>query len=222
LVLLRSAGTVATPLQFTGQYADVESGLLYLRARHYDPATAQFITVDPALELTRSPYGYLGGNPLSGADPTGLCSFWCVVAIGAVVGVGVACVVFEPCGLIVGGAGALAGAGALSLGAGIAIVGGTTVAAGAAVGGLGGAIYSVASSANPAQEATRRARAARRHATYMANWQIRTWTSRTSAKKATCTFRRTASSFAFWTMEMARATWWLEMLQIRPANRRRR
>jgi RHS repeat-associated protein len=50
-------GTVATPLQFTGQYADVESGLLYLRARHYDPATAQFITVDPALELTRSPYG---------------------------------------------------------------------------------------------------------------------------------------------------------------------
>jgi uncharacterized protein RhaS with RHS repeats len=40
--------------------------------RYYDPATAQFLTVDALVTLTRSPYGYVGGNPLNGVDPTGL------------------------------------------------------------------------------------------------------------------------------------------------------
>ncbi|MGH2443091.1 MAG: RHS repeat-associated core domain-containing protein, partial [Chloroflexota bacterium] len=48
----------ATPLQYAGQYTDAESGLQYLRARCYDPSTAQFLTVDPALMLTGDPYGY--------------------------------------------------------------------------------------------------------------------------------------------------------------------
>jgi hypothetical protein len=42
-------------------------------ARHYDPATAQFLTVDPKVAATLSPYGYLGGNPLNGSDPSGEC-----------------------------------------------------------------------------------------------------------------------------------------------------
>ncbi len=40
-------------------------------ARYYDPATAQFLTVDPAVALTLSPYGYVAGDPLNRADPTG-------------------------------------------------------------------------------------------------------------------------------------------------------
>lgn len=64
-------GNASTPLQFAGQYTDAESGLLYLRARYYDPATAQFLTRDPLLALTKAPYGYVSGNPLNGADPTG-------------------------------------------------------------------------------------------------------------------------------------------------------
>ncbi|MEV7415422.1 RHS repeat-associated core domain-containing protein [Streptomyces sp. NPDC089919] len=65
-------GTASTPLQYAGQYTDAETGLVYLRARSYDPATAQFLTVDPAVRSTRSAYGYTGGNPLNGSDPSGL------------------------------------------------------------------------------------------------------------------------------------------------------
>ncbi|MFI9381138.1 RHS repeat-associated core domain-containing protein [Kutzneria sp. NPDC052558] len=68
-----SSGTVPTPLQYTGQYSDSESGLLYLRARYYDPGTAEFLTVDPAVDSTRSPYAYTNDNPFNGADPTGRC-----------------------------------------------------------------------------------------------------------------------------------------------------
>ncbi len=38
----------------------------------YDPDTAQFLTVDPLLDRTRSPYGYTHGNPLQYTDPLGL------------------------------------------------------------------------------------------------------------------------------------------------------
>ena len=58
-----------------GQYADAETGFQYLRARYYDPATGQFLTRDPIEAQTREPYGYVGGNPLNGTDPTGLNMF---------------------------------------------------------------------------------------------------------------------------------------------------
>jgi hypothetical protein len=41
-------------------------------ARYYDPTTAQFLTVDPKVATTLSPYGYVQGDPLNGTDPTGL------------------------------------------------------------------------------------------------------------------------------------------------------
>ena len=41
--LAAHSGTGTTALQYTGQYTDSESGLVYLRARYYDPATAQFL-----------------------------------------------------------------------------------------------------------------------------------------------------------------------------------
>ena len=57
---------------FTGNWTDPDTGLLYLRARDYDPATGQFLTVDPAVDSTRQPYAYTGNNPVSRTDPTGL------------------------------------------------------------------------------------------------------------------------------------------------------
>ncbi len=57
---------------FTGNWTDPDTGLLYLRARDYDPATGQFLTVDPAVDATRQPYAYAGNNPISRTDPTGL------------------------------------------------------------------------------------------------------------------------------------------------------
>ena len=66
-----STGSVTTPMGFAGQYTDPGSGLQYLRARFYDPATAQFITRDPMVGLTRAPYGYAQSNPLTYIDPSG-------------------------------------------------------------------------------------------------------------------------------------------------------
>lgn len=60
----------------TGAYTDPETGLQYLINRYYDPATAQFLTVDPLVGLTQSPYGYVYDNPLNATDPTGLGCGW--------------------------------------------------------------------------------------------------------------------------------------------------
>jgi RHS repeat-associated protein len=71
-VLDRSVAADTTPLRFAGEYQDSESGLYYLRARYYDPTTAQFLTVDPAVTTTLAPYAYVAGNPVNNKDPTGL------------------------------------------------------------------------------------------------------------------------------------------------------
>lgn len=70
--VVAKTGSATTPLQYTGEYTDSESGLVYLRARYYDPATAQFINVDPAIENTRAAYAYADGNPINSIDPDGL------------------------------------------------------------------------------------------------------------------------------------------------------
>lgn len=59
---------------YAGQYTDPASGLIYMRARYYDPATGQFLSRDPITALTREAYGYAGNNPLNGTDPSGLCN----------------------------------------------------------------------------------------------------------------------------------------------------
>lgn len=41
--------------------------------RYYDPTTSQFISVDPAVNLTHSPYAYAGNDPVNATDPSGLC-----------------------------------------------------------------------------------------------------------------------------------------------------
>jgi RHS repeat-associated protein len=70
--LIDATGSANTPLGFDGQLTDPDTGLIYLRARSYDPATAQFLTVDPLQETTRQRYQYAADDPISGSDPTGL------------------------------------------------------------------------------------------------------------------------------------------------------
>ena len=70
--MLTQTGTL-TPFGYAGQYTDAESGLQYLRARYYDPATQQFLTVDPLLAQTDQAYAYAGGSPTNATDPSGLC-----------------------------------------------------------------------------------------------------------------------------------------------------
>lgn len=75
----------STNFQFDGEYTDAETGFQYLRARYYDPSTGQFLTRDPAEEMTRSRYGFARSNPVDAADPLGLWAVgWCVGGSGTV------------------------------------------------------------------------------------------------------------------------------------------
>jgi RHS repeat-associated protein len=64
-------GSVSTNLQFAGQFTDNESGLQYLQARYYDPATGQFLSVDPLVTVTSQPYEYAEDDPVNDIDSTG-------------------------------------------------------------------------------------------------------------------------------------------------------
>jgi RHS repeat-associated protein len=64
-------GTTTTPLGYDAQYTNADTGLIYLRARAYDPATAQFLSTDPLTRITHTPYTYAAENPLNYTDPTG-------------------------------------------------------------------------------------------------------------------------------------------------------
>ena len=44
----------------------------YVFGRYYDPATGQFISVDPLVDETGQPYAYVNGDPVNGLDPNGL------------------------------------------------------------------------------------------------------------------------------------------------------
>ena len=59
---------------YAGEYMD-PTGLIYLRARWYDPATGQFLTRDPLVAVSSDPYGYAGNSPVNNTDPTGLICF---------------------------------------------------------------------------------------------------------------------------------------------------
>jgi RHS repeat-associated protein len=109
--LAGATGSASTPLGFAGEYTDSASGLQYLRARFYDPATGQFLTRDPLEALTRQPYAYAANDPVNLVDRDGK------VAAAACVGSAVIPVpVPNPCsaakvGIGIAG-GALAGAAA--------------------------------------------------------------------------------------------------------------
>ncbi|MBX3423651.1 MAG: VCBS repeat-containing protein [Pirellulaceae bacterium] len=61
---------------FAGHAVDPETGLIYMRARYYDPLTARFLTIDPAagsvLEaISQHQYQYGYNDPVNNSDPTG-------------------------------------------------------------------------------------------------------------------------------------------------------
>ena len=63
----------AQPLRYAGYVWDAETGLYYCSQRYYDPATASFISRDPAkADGEKSPYLYCAGEPVGSSDPSGL------------------------------------------------------------------------------------------------------------------------------------------------------
>lgn len=66
-------GTQTTQLGFAGQYRmHTENQLIYLRARTYDPRTAQFLSPDPLVAVSGETYAYAAANPVNLTDPNGL------------------------------------------------------------------------------------------------------------------------------------------------------
>ena len=66
------SGTATSAIGWAGQYRDSDTGLVYMRARYYDPTTGQFISQDPSVMQTQMPYAYAADDPTNLTDPTGL------------------------------------------------------------------------------------------------------------------------------------------------------
>jgi RHS repeat-associated protein len=70
-----SSGPDITKFKYTGQEEDKESGLLYYKARYYDPAIGRFLQADSVV-MPENLYGmnrymYVDGNPVKYVDPSG-------------------------------------------------------------------------------------------------------------------------------------------------------
>ena len=107
-------GNDITPFGFTGQSSS-RANIWNMTYRDYDAATARWLNEDPiGLGGGINLYGYVGGNPVSRVDPSGLVS---VSMAGpqrittTSQGIGGNCGVYEPNALFTGGCACLPGGG---------------------------------------------------------------------------------------------------------------
>ena len=73
-------GSFTNTLSYCGERFDATLGQYNLRARYYDPRAGRFTGMDPfggnyGDPLQSMRYGYAGGNPIGGMDPSGKMSF---------------------------------------------------------------------------------------------------------------------------------------------------
>lgn len=95
-----SSGSGISRLGFAGELQDTTTGIVYLRARHYNPALGRFLQRDSFGGFAQRPqslnrYSYAGSNPVNYSDPSGHCFFagidtaiCAAVAFGAAGGAG--------------------------------------------------------------------------------------------------------------------------------------
>ncbi|MEJ2748750.1 MAG: RHS repeat-associated core domain-containing protein [Anaerolineae bacterium] len=96
--LLAQTGTSGTTYGFTGEQHDAATGLLYLRARYFNPAIQLFMTRDAwqgdmYRPMSYNPWLYVYANPVNWTDPSGLltceapqagCEQWVQNALNAI------------------------------------------------------------------------------------------------------------------------------------------
>ncbi|HBG05564.1 MAG: hypothetical protein A2075_07590 [Geobacteraceae bacterium GWC2_58_44] len=72
---IAASGNSIPQYGYTGREPD-ETGLVYYRARHYDPTIGRFTQRDPIrLQGGINPYAYANANPVTFTDPEGLLAF---------------------------------------------------------------------------------------------------------------------------------------------------
>jgi RHS repeat-associated protein len=74
--LVNSAAAKGNDVWFTSRRQDVETGLVYMGARYYDPVAGRFVSIDPkrfseASILSFNRYSYANDNPYKFTDPDG-------------------------------------------------------------------------------------------------------------------------------------------------------
>jgi RHS repeat-associated protein len=135
-----TTGSPTSAVTYTGREAD-PTGLVYLRARYYDPKLGRFISPDPIgfAGGDTNLYAYAFNNPVTYTDPTGLTPLALIgCAVGAAIGGGHAYLSGRKSGWGIAGAavgGCLTGATLGGLG-GLAIRAATRLAARSATGTL--------------------------------------------------------------------------------------
>ncbi len=71
---------------YTGHYHEADSGLIYMRARYYDPVLGRFLQADEVVDgnglLGLNRYGYVQNSPTNKIDPTGRIA-WAAFAVSA-------------------------------------------------------------------------------------------------------------------------------------------
>jgi RHS repeat-associated protein len=87
------SGASAQPFTFTGEQGDGELGLVFLRARYYDPAVGRFTTQDkwprPIGDIQeQNRYIYARNSPINLLDPSGFASTYWKARVGAFLGLG--------------------------------------------------------------------------------------------------------------------------------------
>jgi RHS repeat-associated protein/uncharacterized repeat protein (TIGR01451 family) len=86
-----SSGSAFTRYGYTGRELDPSTGLLFYRARWYDPQQGRFLSEDPAGLAGGSPnfYTYGNGDPINARDPSGEFINLVTGLVGAAIGAGV-------------------------------------------------------------------------------------------------------------------------------------
>ncbi|GAW86333.1 hypothetical protein bplSymb_SCF02404P010 [Bathymodiolus platifrons methanotrophic gill symbiont] len=73
-----SQESYSNDFRYTGEQTESDTGLIYLRARYYDPEIGRFISRDPfsgymSVPESQNMYAYAHNNPLKFVDPSGEC-----------------------------------------------------------------------------------------------------------------------------------------------------
>ena len=86
-----ASGTIPTSIGFTGHVNDVDTGLVYMQQRYYEPIAGRFLSVDPVTTDAKSGgnfnrYHYANNNPYKFKDPDGRFPWGIVAGIAVEIG----------------------------------------------------------------------------------------------------------------------------------------